>query len=65
MTDKYEQFADDQHKTNVDRLRLNDAAPELLAILQAADKRIILEAHGFDQTFSDRVETAIAKATGQ
>ncbi|AIT81253.1 hypothetical protein [Novosphingobium pentaromativorans] len=45
--------------------RLISAAPELLALLAEADRRIAWESVGLGNTFSDRVEAAIAKAEGR
>ncbi|EHJ62776.1 hypothetical protein NSU_0288 [Novosphingobium pentaromativorans US6-1] len=41
------------------------AAPELLNLLAEADRRIAWESVGLGNTFSDRVEAAIAKAEGR
>jgi hypothetical protein len=43
--------------------RLIAAAPELLELLVEADNRIVWEGHGFDASFQERVEAAIAKAS--
>ena len=40
-------------------------APELLNLLAEADRRIAWESVGLGNTFSDRVEAAIAKAEGR
>lgn len=54
--------ATEESKANA---RLVSAAPDLLEILIEADKIIVWENYGFDSSFQDRVEAAIAKAEGK
>ncbi|GFM29237.1 hypothetical protein [Novosphingobium sp. PY1] len=53
------------HEMDGPNARLIAAAPELLDLLAEADRRIAWESVGLTNTFSDRVEAALAKARGE